>query len=143
MNMKNYLNQLIAFLFAASALLATFSVQANDAASGKEAVIVLQKRTLPDAPGKKVIVAIVNYAPGQASFGHAHPGSVVAYVLEGAVVSQVKGEEPVTYKTGDSWYESPRIPHVVSRNASNTEPAKLLVWMLSNEEEGIKVPIDK
>lgn len=64
MNMKNYLNQLIAFLFAASALLATFSVQANDAASGKEAVIVLQKRTLPDAPGKKVIVAIVNYAPG-------------------------------------------------------------------------------
>jgi hypothetical protein len=39
--------------------------------------------------------------------------------------------------------EAPKIPHVVSRNASNTEPAKLLVWMLSNEEEGIKVPIDK
>ena len=141
--MNNYLNHLIACLFAASALLAIPSIQANDAANGKEAVILLQQRTLLDAPGKKVIVAIVNYAPGQASFGHAHPGSVVAYVLEGAVVSQVEGEQPVTYKTGDSWYESPRIPHVVSRNASKTESAKLLVWMLSNEGEGIKVPVDK
>ena len=143
MNIQNAVNRLIVGLLALSALLLAIPAQADNDKDGKEAVVVLQKRTLPDAPGKKIIVAIVNYAPGQASFGHAHPGSVVAYVLEGAVVSQVKGEEPVTYKTGDSWYESPRIPHVVSRNASNTEPAKLLVWMLSNEEEGIKVPIDK
>ena len=143
MNIQNAVNRLIVGLLASSALLLAIPGQADSDKDGKEAVVVLQKRTLPDAPGKKIIVAIVNYAPGQASFGHAHPGSVVAYVLEGAVVSQVKGEEPVTYKTGDSWYESPRIPHVVSRNASNTEPAKLLVWMLSNEEEGIKVPIDK
>lgn len=143
MNIQNAVNRLIVGLLASSALLLAIPGQADNDKDGKEAVVVLQKRTLPDAPGKKIIVAIVNYAPGQASFGHAHPGSVVAYVLEGAVVSQVKGEEPVTYKTGDSWYESPRIPHVVSRNASNTEPAKLLVWMLSNEEEGIKVPIDK
>jgi quercetin dioxygenase-like cupin family protein len=143
MNMQNSLNRLIATLLASSTLLLALPAQADNGKDGKEAVVVLQKRTLPDAPGKKVMVVVVNYAPGQASFGHAHPGSVVAYVLEGAVVSQVKGEEPVTYKTGDSWYESPRIPHVVSRNASNTEPAKLLVWMLSNEEEGIKVPIDK
>ena len=143
MNIQNAVNRLIVGLLASSALLLAIPGQADNDKDGKEAVVVLQKRTLPDAPGKKIIVAIVNYAPGQACFGHAHPGSVVAYVLEGAVVSQVKGEEPVTYKTGDSWYESPRIPHVVSRNASNTEPAKLLVWMLSNEEEGIKVPIDK
>jgi quercetin dioxygenase-like cupin family protein len=142
MDMQNSL-RLIVGLLASSALLLALPAHADNGKDGKEAVVVLQKRTLPDAPGKKIIVAIVNYAPGQASFGHAHPGSVVAYVLEGAVVSQVKGEEPVTYKIGDSWYESPRIPHVVSRNASNTEPAKLLVWMLSNEEEGIKVPIDK
>lgn len=142
MNMQNSVNRLIACLLMSAALLA-LPAHADTGKDGKEAVAVLQKRALPDAPGKKIIVAIVNYAPGQASFGHAHPGSVVAYVLEGAVVSQVKGEEPVTYKTGDSWYEPPGIPHVVSRNASNTEPARLLVWMLSNEEEGIKVPIDK
>ena len=122
MNIQNAVNRLIVGLLALSALLLAIPAQADNDKDGKEAVVVLQKRTLPDAPGKKIIVAIVNYAPGQASFGHAHPGSVVAYVLEGAVVSQVKGEEPVTYKTGDSWYESPRIPHVVSRNASNTEP---------------------
>jgi quercetin dioxygenase-like cupin family protein len=143
MNMQNSLNRLIATLLASSALLLALPAQADNGKDGKEAVVVLQKRALPDAPGKKVMVVVVNYAPGQASYGHAHPGSVIAYVLEGAVVSQVKGEEPVTYKTGDSWYESPGIPHVVSRNASHTEPAKLLVWMLSNEEEGIKVPIDK
>ena len=143
MNMQNALNRLIVGLLASSALLLALPAHADNGKDGKEAVVMLQQRSLTDAPGKKVIVAIVNYAPGQASFGHAHPGSVIAYVLEGAMVSQVKGEEPVTYKTGDSWYESPGIPHVVSRNASNTEPAKLLVWMLSNEEEGIKVPIDK
>ena len=73
-------------------------------------------------------MAVVSYAPGQASTPHFHSGSVFAYVLEGEVVSQLEGQPPVTYKAGESWYEPPRAPHLVSRNASGTRPAKLLTW---------------
>jgi quercetin dioxygenase-like cupin family protein len=66
---------------------------------------------------------------------------VFAYVLEGTVVSQLEGDEPMTYRKGQSWYEFPQKPHVVSKNASKTEPAKLLVFLLSQEGESIKVPM--
>ena len=70
-----------------------------------------------------------------------HGGSVVAYVLEGAVISQLDGEEPVTYRAGQSWYETPRVGHLVSRNASNTKPAKLLVWILNEGDEPLLTPL--
>src|SRR5262249_56569355 len=92
----------------------------------EDAVSVLMKRQLADMTGKEGTVITVDYAPGAESEAHVHPGSVFAYVLEGAVVSQLEGERPVTYTKGQSWYESPKKPHVVSKNASKTETAKLL-----------------
>src|SRR5215831_9611155 len=50
-------------------------------------------------------------------------------------------EKPITYTKGQSWYEPPKKPHVVSKNASSTESAKLLVFLLSNEGEAAKMPI--
>ena len=70
-----------------------------------------------------------------------HAGSAIAYVLEGAVISQLEGEEPVTYRVGQSWYETPRIDHLVSRNASTTRPAKLLVWILNEGDEPVLTPL--
>ncbi|BCA56655.1 hypothetical protein W02_37950 [Nitrospira sp. KM1] len=64
-----------------------------------------------------------------------------AYVLEGAVVSQLEGEKPVIYSKGQSWYESPKKPHVVSKNVSNTAPARLLVFLLSQEGEALVLPM--
>ena len=110
-------------------------------ALAEDTVSVLMKQRLADVTGKEATVITVDYAPGAASDPHVHPGSVFAYVLEGAVVSQLEGEKPVTYAKGQSWYESPKKPHVVSKNASKTEPAKLLVFLLSQEGESIKVPM--
>lgn len=107
---------------------------ADDAAS------VLMKQRLPDMTGKEATVLTVEYAPGAASDPHVHPGSVFAYVLEGTVVTQVDGEPPMTHAKGQSWYEPPKKPHLVSMNASRTEPAKLLVFLLSQEGEPIKSP---
>lgn len=64
-----------------------------------------------------------------------------AYILEGTVVTQVEDEQPMTYTKGRSWYELSKKPHVVSRNASVTEPAKLIVLLLSQEGEALKVPV--
>ena len=110
-------------------------------ALAEDAVSVLMKQSLADMAGKVATVLTVDYAPGAASGPHVHPGSVFAYVLEGAVVSQLDGGEPITYTKGQSWYESPKKPHIVSKNASKTEPAKLLVLLLSQEGEAIKAPV--
>jgi quercetin dioxygenase-like cupin family protein len=116
-------------------------VMAQATASAGDTVSVLMKQKLADMPGKVATVLTVNYTPGAVSAPHVHPGSVFAYVLEGAVVSQLEGEKPMTYTQGQSWYEPPKKPHLVSKNASQTEPAKLLVFLLSQEGEAIKAPV--
>ena len=107
-----------------------------------DSVSMLMKQSLADMAGKVATVLTVDYAPGAASDPHVHPGSVFAYVLEGTVVTQLEGEQPMTYSKGQSWYESPKKPHVVSKNASVTESAKLLVLLLSQEGEALKVPVN-
>lgn len=113
----------------------------GQAALADDAVSVLLKERLADMAGKEGTVITVDYAPGAASDPHFHPGSVFAYVLERAVVSQLGDGQPITYTKGQSWYESPKRPHVISKNASKTEPAKLLVFLLSPESEPLVVPM--
>jgi quercetin dioxygenase-like cupin family protein len=107
-----------------------------------DSVSVLMKQPLADMAGKVATVLTVDYAPGAASDPHVHPGSVFAYVLEGTVITQLEGEQPMTYTKGQSWYELPKKPHMVSKNASVTEPAKLLVLLLSQVGEALKVPVN-
>jgi quercetin dioxygenase-like cupin family protein len=124
-----------------TALAGTVLVMGQGPALAEDSVSVLMKQPLADMAGKVATVLTVDYAPGAASGPHVHPGSVFAYVLEGTVVTQLEGEQPMTYTKGQSWYESPKQPHMVSKNASVTEPAKLLVVLLSQEGEALKVPV--
>ena len=101
----------------------------------------LLKKDIPDMPGKRLNVITVEYAAGAASPAHQHPGSVFAYVLRGSVISQLDGVAPVTYTTGQGWYEGPMTPHRMSRNASTTEPAKILVFLISTGDETVTVPL--
>lgn len=108
---------------------------------GGESVQPLMKQPLTDVPGKSAVMATVTLAPGQSAAPHLHPGSIFAYVLEGEVVSQLEGQEPKTYATGESWYEPPRAHHLVTRNPSTTRPAKLLVWAIVGPQDPIKLPL--
>lgn len=116
---------------------------AHETGDGQEQVAVLQEHELLNAPGKKAILLTVDYAPGQRSVAHSHPGSVLAYVKEGEVISQLKGEEPRLYKAGESWYEPAGSVHLQSRNASESKPAKLVVWILKAEKEAVLEPYEK
>ncbi|EHP37621.1 cupin [Cupriavidus basilensis OR16] len=107
----------------------------------EETVQPLMKQPIPEAAGKNVLLATVTLAPGQASAPHVHPGSIFAYVLEGTVVSQLGGEPAKTYGKGQSWYEAPNARHLVTRNASKTTPARLLVFAIAGEGEPIKLPL--
>ncbi|RZL89395.1 MAG: cupin domain-containing protein [Variovorax sp.] len=135
--------KLLIAVVAAGAALGHAWASAHGAHGEEEKVTPVQIQKLPDFPGKQVIMAVVDYKPGQASAPHSHSGSVLAYVLEGEIVSQLTGQEPVTYKAGEAWYEAPRAGHLVSRNASNVRPAKLLAFVLTDEGGTVKEPLPK
>ncbi|MFK0094964.1 cupin domain-containing protein [Pseudomonas sp. NPDC090592] len=124
-------------------LFALLAAQAPAWAHGDVAdqVKVLQQQQPSNAPGKTAVMLTVSYAPGEASPAHQHPGAVMAYVLEGGVVSKLNNEQEKTYKAGEYWYEAPGTVHSVSRNASKTQPAKLLVWSLVDEGKPVTEPL--
>jgi quercetin dioxygenase-like cupin family protein len=91
---------------------------------------------LPDMPGKSMNVVTVSYAPGAASPAHRHGQAFVyAYVLSGHVRTQVEGEAEKVLGPGESWFEAPGAHHIVSGNASATEPAKFLVVFIAGAKD--------
>jgi|SRR5271157_4906973 len=109
----------------------------------KDRARVVLSRELPPLEGKhlKAILVEVDYGPGEASPPHSHPCAVIGYVAEGTLRTQVKGEREMTYKTGDSFYEAPNGVHLISANASSTEPAKLFAYLLCDHETPLSVEV--
>jgi quercetin dioxygenase-like cupin family protein len=102
------------------------------------------EQAIPNIPGKSVVALIVDYAPGGASPPHTHAKSafVFAYVLSGEIESQVNDEPKRVYRAGESFYETPGSSHPVSRNASKTEPAKLLaVFVVDTDDKALTTPV--
>jgi quercetin dioxygenase-like cupin family protein len=97
-------------------------------------------RDLPGMAGKEGVLLVVEYAPGAVDPVHRHDAHVFVYVLEGSVVMQVKGGEPVTLRSGETFYEGPSDTHVVGRNASATEPAKFLAFFVKDKGAPILTP---
>jgi quercetin dioxygenase-like cupin family protein len=101
------------------------------------------QHALPNVPGKSLIAVVVDYPPGGASPSHTHAKSafIYAYVVTGAVESQVNDGPKRVYHAGESFYEDPGAHHVVSRNASTTEPAKLLaVFVVDTNDKPLTTP---
>ncbi|AZE61494.1 MULTISPECIES: cupin domain-containing protein [Pseudomonas] len=128
-------------LLATTLILASLSAHAHDPVYNKETLKVLQEHALSNVPGKKVLMLTVDYAPGQATVPHSHTGTAVAYVLEGQVTSRVNNEKAITYKAGESFYEPAGSRHFESSNASQTQPAKLLVVMVMDDEAEVLTPL--
>lgn len=96
-------------------------------------VAELMTRDLDGTPNKEALMITVTYLPGGASLPHRHDAQVFVYVLEGAMTMQVDGSAPVTVGPGQTFYEGPHDVHRVSANASQTEPAKILVFMVKSK----------
>ena len=90
----------------------------------------------------EVTVSYVDYAPGRVGAAHRHPGFVFAYVLEGAVIARISGQgEEKTYTAGQMFYEQPGATHEVSKNASQTEPARLLAMIFAKKGSTLTTPV--
>jgi len=95
---------------------------------------------MPDVAGKQISMVLVEFEPGAGSSAHRHPGSTIAYVLEGSVVSEVDPGKPVTYHAGQSWYELPMHTHRIARNASKTRRAKIIAVLISEKGQELVLP---
>lgn len=125
--------------FTAFLLVAGLAAAATLAAD-RAATVPLRSQPLDGIPNKVADMLTVEYGPGQSSPPHRHNANVLVYVLEGALVMGVKGKEPVTVSAGQTFYESPSDVHEISRNASNTEPAKFLVVLIHDQGASTMLP---
>lgn len=117
-----------AFFPALLAAAACMTATAADARAPAETVKPNFSHAIPNVPGKSLVAVEVTYPPGGASAPHTHAKSafIYAYVVSGAIESQVDDKSARIYTAGQAFYEEPGARHRISRNASATEPAKLL-----------------
>jgi quercetin dioxygenase-like cupin family protein len=133
-------------IIAATCAALAFSMAGAVSAQGGEAQTVTKnfEAAIPNIPGKSLIALEVEYAPGAASPSHTHAKSafIYAYVISGAIESKVNDGKTRIYRAGESWSEAPGATHSISRNASKTEPAKLLaVFVLDTNDNSLTTPI--
>jgi quercetin dioxygenase-like cupin family protein len=108
-------------------------------------VTLVFDHALPNVPGKSMKVVLVKYPPGGSSPAHTHPDSAFIYatVLEGAIRSKVNDGPEKVYRAGESFAELPGDRLGVSKNASTTEPARLLAVFVVDTDEKHLVTNDK
>ncbi|MGK5740579.1 cupin domain-containing protein [Micromonospora sp. URMC 103] len=116
------------------------AASASASARPTESLKPLLQQALPDVEGKTFTSAVVELPPDASAAPHRHGQAFVyAYVLEGAVRSKLDDKPVTTYQQGENWVEQPGAHHVVTENASATEPAKLLVVFVSDTGDELKV----
>jgi quercetin dioxygenase-like cupin family protein len=115
-------------------------------AQNAEQVKPVFKQLIPNVEGKSMVAVVVSYPPGAKSPAHHHARSafIYAYVLSGAIRSQVGDEPAKVYRTGEGFYEVPGSYHRISENASNTAPASLLaVFVVDSNDSPLTTPDPK
>jgi quercetin dioxygenase-like cupin family protein len=118
---------------AVSTMVAPLCASSASAGSTLDTVEPIASYALPNVPGKRVTIVRVFYGPGGFTRAHRHAGSVTAYITKGEIRSQLGGGPAETFKVGQSFFEPPGATHLVSANASSTEPAELIAVFVADE----------
>src|SRR5215468_4613504 len=118
---------------AISSAVAPLCATSNGEGSALDKVELITSHALPNVPGKRVTVVRVSYGPGGFTRPHRHAGTVTAYVTKGEIRSQLGGGPVETFAVGQSFFEPPGSTHLVSANASSTEPAELIAVFVADE----------
>jgi quercetin dioxygenase-like cupin family protein len=127
---------------AAAAIPLTGAIRAQAPPQEQLKRTTLTTQDLPQMNGQNLVVTVqqLEYAPGGSSEAHRHNGCTFVYVLEGALVTQIDDGPVTTYAPGQMFYEPPLHLHAVSRNASQTVPAKFLVFRVIEKGKPGTVP---
>jgi quercetin dioxygenase-like cupin family protein len=120
-------------IVAVAAVVEPLCAVSDPTGSSLDRVEPITSHALPNVPGKRVTIVRVFYGPGGFTRAHHHSGSVTAYITKGEIRSQLAGGPVETFKVGQSFFEPPGATHLVSANASNTEPAELIAVFVADE----------
>ena len=115
-------------------------------AQNAEQVKLVFEQAIPNIEGKSMVAVVVTYPPGGKSLAHHHARSafIYAYVLSGAIRSQVDDEPAKVYQVGEGFYEVPGSHHRISENASDRDPASLLaVFVVDSKDKPLTIPDQK
>lgn len=123
-------------------LLGMIGVQVLNAQQTPLKVALLLQTDVVGMEGKEVVVQLSEFAPGAKSGKHSHPGHEVAYVLEGSTIREIEGRPPTPAKSGDIFYIPARVVHE-TKNASATDPLKLLVFRIHEKGQPITIRIEE
>src|SRR6059058_6542983 len=138
--MTRIVSRLAASRLTAMAMIASTTLVSGMAHAEGDQVKPVRAEKLPNVPGKTITAVVVNYAPGGKSAAHHHAGSVLAYVLSGEIRSENSATGPAkVYKAGESFFEPPGSKHLVSENASATEPARLLAIFVADDDAQLTI----
>ena len=124
----------------ASVIVALVCLMSGTLVAQEAKVTQLMSKDLTNLPGKEGVMITVEYPPGSSDPIHRHNAYAFVYVLEGSIVMQVRGGKKVTLTPGQTFYEGPDDVHVVGRNASQTKPAKFVVFLVKDKGAPVLVP---
>jgi len=127
----------IAAILAAAAATCGFGSQVASAEQQAVRRTELLRTNLPEMDGKEMQVWMGEFSPGAATGPHVHPTPRFVYVVEGAVVLELDGKSPQTFRTGQAFVEMPGVRHRL-RNASTTEPARALGFQYANQNQPLQ-----
>jgi quercetin dioxygenase-like cupin family protein len=135
--------KMLRLLFALPLLLTVLPASAAETAPAATVSPVMAE-ALTNAPGQKLTALLVKYPPGGKSAAHRHPGSVFAYVVSGKIRSQNSVTGPAkVYSAGEGFFEPEGSTHLISENASATEPASLLAVFVAPDGATLTMPAMK
>jgi len=121
--------------------LGTVLAQQHESGMAATKVTELMKQAIAEFPGHEVMMITLDLPPGGGSPAHRHPGHhAFGYVLEGSYKIRLDDGAERILRKGETFYEAPGQLHAVSRNASDTEPAKVLVLVLAESGKPLTVP---
>ena len=128
-------------LMLALACIASGPLLAQEAKVKPQAKVTdLLSKDLTNLPGKEGLMITVDYPPGSSDPIHRHNAHAFVYVLEGSIVMQVRGGKETVLTPGQTFYEGPEDVHVVGRNASQTKPAKFVVFLVEDKGAPVVLP---
>jgi quercetin dioxygenase-like cupin family protein len=116
-------------------------LRGSDTRAPEATVRSLMAKDLAGDPARELSMITVEYPPGSADPVHTHHAQALVYVLEGTIEMQVKDGAPVTLSPGQTFYEGPDDVHIVGRNASQTAPAKFLVFLVKDKGAPLFTPV--
>jgi quercetin dioxygenase-like cupin family protein len=130
---------LIALGLSLGVVLGTITGNPSNAQPSPVTRTMLQQKDIEGMPGKEAIVYVADFTPAAASGRHFHPGPEVGYVLQGTLVIEPDGHAPLTLRPGESFHNPSRHVHN-ARNASPSDPAKVLVFLIGDKGQPLATP---